>query len=460
MIKSLKTRGLSLILALVLSFSLCPAALADLDPSDYSDLKEGYWAYDSIMYCSEWEIVKGYDDGKFYPENPVSGVEFITMVTRTFYADEVAAAQSEKPSDAPWYWANVKAAGDAHVTDNTTTVNNTPMSRYDMAAVLNNVIDGKNVILLVSAESYRKYSNGEIEEPLEGAWVSKMAKAAQQSIQDWDSVPEQYRKAVSMCYALGALSGMSDGTFSGTQSMTRAQACVVITRMKNLTEGKLPAWSSTPTQPQQPAQPETPAQPEPPQQTGSGLLANGQPATVENVQAILAEIEKEYPTGTIWGYDYTPNTNYYKDGDKLSDARSLIGTWADTTYGCGGWAAMVSNRIFGMTGAPAREVKSLDEARPGDIVVTFDGAGRAGHVAIFIEKVNNDPYILNGEIHYRRTAFDENGVGHHDCFYHTCDGNVGSPSYPDTRVVDWSGEKAALGVGPGTRVLIFTRYPE
>ena len=124
--RSQKARVLSLILALVLSFSLCPAALADLDPSDYSDLKEGYWAYDSIMYCSEWEIVKGYDDGKFYPENPVSGVEFVTMITRTFYADEIAAAQAEKPADAPWYWSNVKAADDAHVTDNTTTVNNTP----------------------------------------------------------------------------------------------------------------------------------------------------------------------------------------------------------------------------------------------------------------------------------------------------------------------------------------------
>lgn len=270
--RSQKTRVLSLILALALSVSLCPAALADLDPSDYPDVKEDHWAYDSIMYCSEWEIVKGYSDGKFYPENPVSGVEFIAMITRTFYADEVAAAQAGEPTDAPWYWANVKAADDAHVTDNTAAVSNTLMSRYDMAAVLNNVIDGKNVILLVSAESYRKYSNGEIEKPLEGAWVSQMAQAAQQSIQDWDSVPDQYRKAVSMCYALGALSGMSDGTFSGTQSMTRAQACVVITRMKDLTEGKLPAWSSTSSQPQQPAQPETP------QQTGSGLLANGQPA--------------------------------------------------------------------------------------------------------------------------------------------------------------------------------------
>lgn len=227
-------------------------------------------------------------------------------------------------------------------------------------------------------------------------------KAAKQTIRDWDSIPEQYGKAVSMCYALDALTGMSDGTFSGDQTMTRAQACVVITRMKDLTEGKLPSAAS-----QQSAQPETP------QQTGSGLLANGQPATVENVRAILEEIKAEYPTGISWGCHDTPGTNYYKDGDQLSDVWSLIGTWADTTYACGGWATMVAN---GMT-------------------------------------------------LYRYTVTDKNGVEHHDCFYHTCDGNAGHPFYPNDRVVDWSekendGVRSALEIGPGTRTRIFTRYPD
>ena len=448
------SRVLSLLLALVLSFSLCPAALADLDPSDYSDLKEDYWAYDSIMYCSEREIVKGYDDGKFYPENPVSGVEFVTMITRTFYADEVAAARAEQPADAPWYWANVKAAGDAHVTDNTAAVNNTPMSRYDMAAVLNNVIDGKNVILLVASLSYRKYSNGEIEKPLEGIWAYEAAKAAQQSIQDWDSVPDQYRDAVSMCYALGALSGMSDGTFSGTQSMTRAQACVVITRMKDLTEGKLPAWSSTSSQPQQPTQPETPSQPEPPQQTGSGLLANGQPATVENVQAILAEIEAEYPTGTSWGTSSTPNTNYYADGpisgvDSTRDVSKAVSKFGSTShrYACGGWMCMVSERIFGKTGAPAREITDITKARPGDIVVCMN-AKRNGisHVGIFLQYVPAN------------TPFPDGCTSAKPGFV-TCDGNLNSNS---GGTVTWQHPNYMWGglSDLGTAYHILTRYPD
>lgn len=48
---SKRTRFLSLVLTLVLSFSLYPAALADLNPGDYPDVEEGHWAYESIMDC-------------------------------------------------------------------------------------------------------------------------------------------------------------------------------------------------------------------------------------------------------------------------------------------------------------------------------------------------------------------------------------------------------------------------
>lgn len=283
------------------------------------------------------------------------------MITRTFYADEVAAAQAEQPADAPWYWASTKVADDKFIT-NGLTASGQNMDRYDMAQTISNALHAQD-----------KFPG--IEE----------RNAIQSSIKDYDNIPQNRQIAVKGCYATGVLTGMSDGMFHGEESMTRAQACVVITRMLNVINSETPG---VPSQPQQPAQPETPTQPEIPQQTGSGLLANGQPATVENVQAVLAEIKEEYPEGTVWGTHDTPNTNYYADGDKLSDARSLIGTWANTTYACGGWATMVSNRIFGMTGAPTREVTDITKARPGDIVIKMyaDGSG-VGHVGIFLQYV-------------------------------------------------------------------------
>ena len=426
------SRVLSLLLALVLSFSLCPAALADLDPSDYSDLKEDYWAYDSIMYCSEWEIVKGYDDGKFYPENPVSGVEFVTMVTRTFYEDEVAAAQSEKPADSPWYWANTKIAAD-HFLTNGMTIDGSAMNRYDMANVAKNALITINKGFLPDSGVH---------------WgLDPRLDNVPSQVKDWDSVPKNRTVAIKTCYATGVLTGMSDGMFHGEKGMTRAQACVVITRMLNVINSETPG---VPSEPQQPVQPETPAQPETPQPDGSGLLANGQDATVENVQAILAEIEEEYPEGTVWGTHDTPNTNYYADGDKLSDARSLIGTWANTTYACGGWATMVSNRIFGMTGAPTREVTDITKARPGDIVIKMyaDGSG-VGHVGIFLQYVPAN------------TPWPDGSISPKPGFV-TCDGNLGGVNNRPGGTVTWYMPNTLYnGLDDiGTRIRIYTRYPD
>ena len=123
--KSPETRFLSLILALVLSFSLCGPALADFDPSDYSDVSEDHWAYDSIMYCSEWNIVAGYDDGKFHPEETITSAQFITILAWTFYADEVAAVTDA--TGQPWYYPYVKAAENKGITNGLSGIGDTPI---------------------------------------------------------------------------------------------------------------------------------------------------------------------------------------------------------------------------------------------------------------------------------------------------------------------------------------------
>lgn len=446
--RSLQTRFLSLILTLALSFSLCPAALADLDPSDYSDLKEDYWAYDSIMYCSEWNIVTGFEDGTFRPEDEVTYAQFIAMLARTFYSDEVNAVTAT--AENPWYYPYMKVSRDHNLDFKTNIVNrggwpevvvaNDPVNRYEMASILR--------MAMVDHGKSPRY----------GEWQSVTG-----SIKDYDQFPARddvqiYDLSVPSCYYVGVLTGMSDGNFHGEESMTRAQACVVITRMQDVINGETPAVPSTP---QQPAQPETPTQPEPPQQTGSGLLANGQPATVENVQAILDQIKREYPEGTTWGAYGTPNNNWYTDGPSAGDetrdaavAISKIGSAQnqytgatgsiDLKYACGGWMAMVSERIFGKTGAPAREVTDITKARPGDIVVKTTGTGYISHVGIFLSYkpsytaygVTNQPEII------------------------TCDGNMNS--FVGAGTVDWCYPNTMHGglSDLGSSIHILTRYPD
>ena len=181
----------------------------------------------------------------------------------------------------------------------------------------------------------------------------------------------------------------------------------------------------------------------PPAQT-TGKLANGQDATVANVQAILAELKCEYPEGTLWGVFGTPNTNYYNhacgsnhDVKKLMN--SIGASRLDLKYACGGWMCMVSERIFGETGAPAREVTDVSKLRPGDIIVSYNKDGSIYHVGI-VERVERNP--------------DQNN----EWRYSKCDGNANG-------CVSWSkmkqppaGELGTMRSGITARA--FTRYPE
>lgn len=61
--------------------------------------------------------------------------------------------------------------------------------------------------------------------------TSAVLSAARAGIKDWNRVPVKYQDSVAACFALKLLSGLGDGSFGGSQTMTRAQACVVLTKL-------------------------------------------------------------------------------------------------------------------------------------------------------------------------------------------------------------------------------------
>ena len=414
MMKSHTKRFLSFILALVLSFSLCVPAFA---AGGFSDVPASHWAYDDIMTCAEAGIVTGMGDGKFHPGDEVTGTQFIVMLTRTFYSDEVAAVTT--PAGQPWYYPNMEAAKNLQLTYRVESINDQPMSRYDMAEVLYNVSDEKDIPV----------------DPYEFPDADKL--------KDFDDIlGENHYNAVMSCYYFGVLTGMSDGTFSGSASMTRAQACAVIVRMMNL------IGSEAPGQPEQPVQP---TQPNQPQQT-AGKLLNGEDATVENVVAMLKEIEQKYPTGTVWGNIGTPNNNTYlapyatsKQSDFNINNSKIGGGKTSTMAACGGWAHQVSDLIFGISGAPCREVYSVKDARPGDILYYIRTSNNTvKHVAIITSVVKNPD-----DSTWR---------------FSTCDGNVISEGVGYVSW-NWDAEYGAGAYGMQSKsgdltYRIFTRYPD
>ena len=173
--------------------------------------------------------------------------------------------------------------------------------------------------------------------------------------------------------------------------------------------------------------------------TGDGYLTNGRPVTEENVLELLRQIEKDWPSGTVWGTRKVPGT--YKNEVPSTVANRITDAyWVSGVYACGGYANMVSSLIFGDTANPARQVTDLSQIRPGDVLFLIrNDTGKVWHVMVAIESPNE----MNA-VHYT-------------------DGNHGAVVYwPDSgspysrECLDCYGTEAE---GKTYRLEAWTRYP-
>ena len=186
----------------------------------FPDVPASHWASAQIQKCMELGIVAGYGDGSFGPGKPVTGAQFATMLDRTFYASQFSSYSANSAyTSKGWYVPALQLASDVGMLRGTSRLasgggdswkssQDANLNRLDMAMMLYNILS----------------ANGK-------APGSSAQNQAQASISDFSRIPASYQTAVACCVAAGVINGMSDGSFSGNETMTRAQACVVITRM-------------------------------------------------------------------------------------------------------------------------------------------------------------------------------------------------------------------------------------
>ena len=352
-------RILSLVLALFLCASLAVPALA----ADFSDVPAGHTFYGGILYCAENGIAGGYTDGTFQPSKTVTRSNFTVMLSRAFFAADIEKYKNPIYISSGTFWANYQAMMANQALNNTSFADDTDnvqemsrsISRYDMAQLITNIMTSQGFPASSSDKS-----------------------AAIAKITDYNNIPSQYRDAVANVYALGIITGYSDGSFSGEVTMNRGQAAVVIYRMMQYSGNS--GGNITNPDPETPAEPETPSKPSQPEQTGK-TLANGKPVTEANILELLSELQAKYP-------EHTSFVNGYSAGNNSTDVRTAVrsykdsnGLYCSTSAGCGGWAALVSDYIFGQTGFPARKIATAD-VRPGDICITLNDNGELEHVSI------------------------------------------------------------------------------
>lgn len=410
------------------------------DVLTFSDVPEDHGFYTAIMDCAAKGITSGYADGTFRPTNSVTRAQFSVMLSRAFYPDEVKKYDTDVYKKQGWFVPNTRALYMAGVLKDTSFVSGFATSatmdqvinRYDMARLMTNIMANKGF----SATSAQKTE-------------------AQKKIADYKNIPAKYQDAVKNVFALGIITGYSNGTFGGNNVMNRGQGCVVIYRMMKYTpattpggsgtgdttydDGKTPGTGTgntgntgtgnTGNTGSTTTQPETPA---------AKTLSNGKPVTEANVLALLNELKAKYPECSNFG------RTGYPAGTNSTDVRKALwkypgqrGGQASLTAGCGGWATLVSDYIFGQTGFPTRQV-NWSETRPGDIIVALNADKKLTHVLIATSRPYHDPECENTKV----TATDSSGEG-------------------EGYEVYWTGERVLTwddGFGED-HVAIFTRYP-
>ena len=217
----MKKRMISLILSLtlLLSLSVPTFAVAPTTQPHFTDVPTSHWAYTQIeRACSDGVIAGTAGNaanytGVFSPSGTLTEAQFVTIMTRAFFNEELEAAKKAVGSNAKWYAAAQKVAEDQHLLTFVQGKMDAPITRYDMAAIMTNIMSAK--------EFPSRPDVTEIEET-----YNKIA--------DFKSIPNSYQVSVASVFAMGLIAGTdSKGTFSGASYMNRAQAAIVYGRMKD-----------------------------------------------------------------------------------------------------------------------------------------------------------------------------------------------------------------------------------
>ncbi|MCH4890446.1 S-layer homology domain-containing protein [Acidaminobacter sp. JC074] len=98
---------LILILTMLFSFSVFADETLTVDKTEtgFSDVNEDDWFYDAVMTMSQYDIISGYPDGTFKPQNPVKREEFATMMVKALKL-EVVESKSSFVDVSDDYWAS------------------------------------------------------------------------------------------------------------------------------------------------------------------------------------------------------------------------------------------------------------------------------------------------------------------------------------------------------------------
>jgi len=166
------------------------------------DIKPMDWFYENVSILSAKEVISGYPDGTFKPNNSTNADEFLKMIVTALGYTEISSGQN--------YWAEPyleKAKELGIIQDGDSITFTSPITREEMAMVIVRAV-GDN--FTINFEDYKE------------------------EILDFDTTHPGMKEHVLKAYSAGIINGFPDGEFRPKDLTTRAQAASVIVRAVNL----------------------------------------------------------------------------------------------------------------------------------------------------------------------------------------------------------------------------------
>ena len=200
-----------LILTIAAGLLLCTAVGA----SDYADVSDTHWAHEEISHLSD--EIAGYPDGTFRPENTVTRAEFITLLARTAFPDEL----KTETGDTWWKAAYRVCEANNLMSGSGYGPAEEPITRWEITEMLSYLCydwGGVNARADAAEQFVINWSEQRMELPARKTLFS--------DTQGMDE--DRYR----VCANQGLMMGYPDGTFRPQNSVTRAEAAVILSRLK------------------------------------------------------------------------------------------------------------------------------------------------------------------------------------------------------------------------------------
>lgn len=206
--KAVKEISLLLIVAIIAAAVLAVVSVPISDEvyaaSVFSDMSEKHWAYDAVRQLTKEKITEGYPDGSFKPEKTVTYGEFIKLVYAGCSGKTIENSANGKHWAENYYYA---AAADGYLEFRHIDIAflSEPIPRKHMAYIASKVVDAAD---------------------------GKTNLQSQELVTDITAVSEYSYDIMKAC-AAGVLTGYDDGSFKPDKTLTRAEAAVVITRLRD-----------------------------------------------------------------------------------------------------------------------------------------------------------------------------------------------------------------------------------